>query len=377
MEALRKIIHIDMDAFFASVEQRDNPELRGKPIAVGSEQARGVVATASYEARKFGVHSAMPSSRARQLCPSLIFVAPRFDVYKEVSGKMHEIFHEYTDIIEPISVDEAFLDVTNNKPGISLAVEVAKEIKQKIRERLNLTASAGISYNKFLAKIASDLRKPDGLATIHPSIAQDFIDRLKVRDFWGVGPKTSEKFARLGINTGADLRKLSLDFLHHEFGKAGIIFYNFARGIDNRPVEAVSVRKSVGCEETYLKDLNDYDSKAAALGELAEDLNRRLERHDFNGYTLTLKIKFADFTIHNKSYTRLGNPVRSVADIKGIALKLLDDMNCDREPVRLLGLSVSNPPGVKDRPEKYYDPRQLQLEFNKYLTTGLDFDLEV
>ncbi len=377
MEALRKIIHIDMDAFFASVEQRDNPELRGKPIAVGSEQARGVVATASYEARKFGVHSAMPSSRARQLCPSLIFVAPRFDVYKEVSGKMHEIFHEYTDIIEPISVDEAFIDVTNNKPGISLAVEVAKEIKQKIRERLNLTASAGISYNKFLAKIASDLRKPDGLATIHPSIAQDFIDRLKVRDFWGVGPKTSEKFARLGINTGADLRKLSLDFLHHEFGKAGIIFYNFARGIDNRPVEAVSVRKSVGCEETYLKDLNDYDSKAAALGELAEDLNRRLERHDFNGYTLTLKIKFADFTIRNKSYTRLGNPVRSVADIKGIALKLLDDMNCDREPVRLLGLSVSNPPGAKDRPEKYYDPRQLQLEFDKYLTTGLDFDLEV
>lgn len=377
MEALRKIIHIDMDAFFASVEQRDNPELRGKPIAVGSEQARGVVATASYEARKFGVHSAMPSSRARQLCPSLIFVAPRFEVYKEVSGKMHEIFHEYTDIIEPISVDEAFLDVTNNKPGISLAVEVAKEIKQKIRERLNLTASAGISYNKFLAKIASDLRKPDGLATIHPSIAQDFIDRLKVRDFWGVGPKTSEKFGRLGINTGADLRKLSLDFLHHEFGKAGIIFYNFARGIDNRPVEAVSLRKSVGCEETYLKDLNDYDSKAAALGDLAEDLNRRLERHEFNGYTLTLKIKFADFTIRNKSYTRLGNPVRSVADIKGIALKLLDDMNCDREPVRLLGLSVSNPPGAKDRPEKYYDPRQLQLEFDKYLSSGLDFDLEV
>lgn len=377
MEALRKIIHIDMDAFFASVEQRDNPELRGKPIAVGSEQARGVVATASYEARKFGVHSAMPSSRARQLCPSLIFVAPRFEVYKEVSGKMHEIFHEYTDIIEPISVDEAFLDVTHNKPGISLAVEVAKEIKQKIRERLNLTASAGISYNKFLAKIASDLRKPDGLATIHPSIAQDFIDRLKVRDFWGVGPKTSEKFGRLGINTGADLRKLSLDFLHHEFGKAGIIFYNFARGIDNRPVEAVSLRKSVGCEETYLKDLNDYDSKAAALSELAEDLSRRLERHEFNGYTLSLKIKFADFTIRNKSYTRLGNPVRSVADIKGIALKLLDDMNCDREPVRLLGLSVSNPPGAKDRPEKYYDPRQLQLEFDKYLTSGLDFDLEV
>lgn len=377
MEALRKIIHIDMDAFFASVEQRDNPELRGKPIAVGSEQARGVVATASYEARKFGVHSAMPSSRARQLCPSLIFVAPRFEVYKEVSGKMHEIFHEYTDIIEPISVDEAFLDVTHNKPGISLAVEVAKEIKQKIRERLNLTASAGISYNKFLAKIASDLRKPDGLATIHPSIAQDFIDRLKVRDFWGVGPKTSEKFGRLGINTGADLRKLSLDFLHHEFGKAGIIFYSFARGIDNRPVEAVSLRKSVGCEETYLKDLNDYDSKAAALGDLAEDLSRRLERHDFNGYTLTLKIKFADFTVRNKSYTRLGTPVRSVADIKGIALKLLDDINCDREPVRLLGLSVSNPPGAKDRPEKYYDPRQLQLEFDKYLSSGLDFDMEV
>lgn len=377
MDSPRKIIHIDMDAFFASVEQRDNPALRGKPVAVGSARARGVVATASYEARKFGVRSAMPSSRARQLCPSLVFVSPRFDVYKAVSARMHEIFHEYTDIVEPISVDEAFLDVTDNKPGIALAVDVAKEIKKKIFQRLQLTASAGVSYNKFLAKIASDLRKPDGLTTIHPSVALDFIDCLKVRDFWGVGPKTNEKLARLGINTGADLRKLSLDFLYHEFGKSGIIFYNFARGIDNRPVEPVSVRKSVGCEETYLKDLGDYESKAEALGELAEDLHRRLERHEFDGYTLTLKIKFSDFSIRNKSYTRLGTPVRSVADIRCIALKLLDDLNCDREPVRLLGLSVSNPPGIKDKPEKYCDPRQLQLEFDRYLNSGLDSDRKV
>ena len=224
----RKIIHIDMDAFYASVEQRDNPDLRGKPIAVGHAEERGVVAAASYEARRFGVRSAMSSQKARRLCPQLIFVHGRMEVYKEVSRQIHEIFHEYTDVIEPISLDEAFLDVTENKPGISLAVDIAKEIKQKIRERLHLVASAGVSYNKFLAKIASDYRKPDGLCTIHPDQALDFIARLPIESFWGVGPVTAKRMHALGIHNGVQLRACTLDFLVREFGKVGAVYYDFA-----------------------------------------------------------------------------------------------------------------------------------------------------
>ncbi|MBQ2225777.1 MAG: DNA polymerase IV, partial [Prevotella sp.] len=244
----RKIIHVDMDAFFASVEQRDNPELRGKPVAVGYDGARGVVSTASYEARKYGVHSAQAMSIAKRRCPDLIVVNGSYQRYKEVSAQIHSIFHDYTDIIEPISLDEAFLDVTQNKKGIKLAVDIAKEIKARIKSELNLTASAGVSYNKFLAKIASDYRKPDGLCTVHPDKALDFVAQLPVEKFWGVGPKTAKRMHHMGIFTGADLRNVSLNHLIEVFGKAGPVFYNFSRAIDNRPVVTDWVRKSVGCE---------------------------------------------------------------------------------------------------------------------------------
>ena len=273
----RKIIHIDMDAFFASVEQRDNPELRGKPIAVGGDSERGVVATASYEARPFGVHSAMSMRVAKRLCPQLIVVPGRYQVYKEVSRQMHEIFHEYTDLVEPISLDEAFLDVTVNKPGIELAVDIAKEIKTKIEHRLHLTASAGVSYNKFLAKIASDQRKPNGLCTIHPSRAQQFIDGLRIEKFWLVGPKTAETMHSMGIITGADLRQVSLNHLTSVFGKMGRVFYNFARGIDNRPVVVDWERKSMGCERTFEHDINSTGAVVAALNSTVDELVRRLE----------------------------------------------------------------------------------------------------
>ena len=284
----RKIIHIDMDAFYASVEQRDNPELRGKPIAVGHAEERGVVAAASYEARRFGVRSAMSSQKAKRLCPQLIFVHGRMEVYKEVSRQIHEIFHEYTDVIEPISLDEAFLDVTENKPGITLAVDIAKEIKQKIRERLHLVASAGVSYNKFLAKIASDYRKPDGLCTIHPDQALDFIARLPIESFWGVGPVTAKRMHALGIHNGAQLRSCTQDFLTREFGKVGAVYYDFARGIDLRPVEAVRIRKSIGCERTLDRDISQRSSVIIELYHVAVELVQRLGRHpDFRGNTLT------------------------------------------------------------------------------------------
>ena len=231
----RKIIHIDMDAFYASVEQRDNPELRGRPVAVGHAGERGVVAAASYEARKYGVHSAMSSQKAMRLCPELIFIPGRMEAYKEVSEQIHEIFHEYTDIIEPLSLDEAFLDVTENKKNIPLAVDIAREIKLKIRTELNLIASAGVSYNKFLAKVASDYRKPNGLCTIHPDQALDFIARLPIESFWGVGPVTAKRMHTLGIHDGAHLRAWSLEGLTRKFGKAGALYYNFSRGIDSVP----------------------------------------------------------------------------------------------------------------------------------------------
>ena len=248
---VRKIIHIDMDAFYASVEQRDNPALRGVPIAVGQADGRGVVCAASYEARRFGVRSAMSSSKARKLCPQLTFVDCRFDVYKAVSAQIHEIFHRHTDIIEPISLDEAFLDVTENHRNIPLALDIARDIKKAIRDELGLVASAGVSFNKFLAKIASDYRKPDGLCVIAPERAAEFIAHMPVESFWGVGPVTAAKMHSLGIYTGADLRNLSVPELRLYFGKAGKQYYDFARGVDNRPVEAFRVRKSIGCERTF------------------------------------------------------------------------------------------------------------------------------
>ena len=247
--AERRIIHVDMDQFFAAVEQRDNPELRGKPVAVGHDGQRGVVSTASYEARKYGVHSAQSIQVAKRRCPQLIIVEPHFHKYKEVSRQIHDIMHDYTDLIEPLSLDEAFLDVTQNK--IPLAVDIAREIKQRIFDTTGLTASAGVSYCKFLAKIASDWRKPDGLTVVHPNRAQEFIDQLQVTRIWGIGHKTAEHMHRMGIFTGADLRRCSQAHLIEEFGKMGRLFYDFARGIDERPVVAEWERKSVSCEQTF------------------------------------------------------------------------------------------------------------------------------
>lgn len=345
-----------MDSFFAAVEQRDNPELRGKAIAVGHEGERGVVATASYEARKFGVHSAMSSLRAKKLCPELIFVPSRFEDYKAVSAQIHEIFHEYTDLIEPISLDEAFLDVTDNKPGMELAVDIAVEIKQKIRDRLHLVASAGISYNKFLAKIASDWRKPDGLCTIHPSQALEFIGKLEVERFWGVGPVTAKKMHQLGIHTGAQLREYSLTSLTHYFGKAGYIYYNFARGIDDRPVEATRIRKSIGCEHTLEQNIQDKVAVTMELYHVVLELVERLHQKQFKGYTLTLKIKFYDFLQITRSMT-VDYLLHDKKDILPLSKLLMKQVEYAHNPIRLIGLSVSNPPDEK-RTQSYV---QLEL----------------
>lgn len=357
----RKIIHIDMDSFFASVEQRDHPELRGKPIAVGGDSERGVVATASYEARKFGIHSAMSMSRAKTLCKDLIVVQGNHHKYKEVSLQMREIFHEYTDLIEPLSLDEAFLDVTVNKPGIVLAVDIAQEIKQKIQERLQLTASAGVSYNKLLAKIASDWRKPNGLTTIHPDRAQDFIDQLRVEKIWGVGPKTADTMHKMGIFTGADLRKVSQDRLTQVFGKTGILFYQFARGIDERPVIVDYERKSVGCERTFEKDIRTKTALTIELYHAVLELEERLNRSKFKGTTLTLKLKYENFEQHTHSITS-DKILLTKKDILPLAKKLLKDAPLENHYVRLLGLSVSNPIHHESQ-QKWIE---LELEFEPW-----------
>ena len=355
----RKIIHIDMDAFYASVEQRDFPELRGKPIAVGHGEERGVVSAASYEARRYGVRSAMSSLKAKQLCPQLVFVPGRMQVYKEVSAQIHAIFHEYTDLIEPLSLDEAFLDVTENKKGITLAVEIAKEIKQRIREELGLVASAGISYNKFLAKIASDYRKPNGLCTIHPDQALDFIASLPIESFWGVGHVTAKRMHALGIHKGKDLQQCSLEMLNRLFGKAGSIYYNFARGIDNRPVEAERIRKSVGCEHTLEKDITLPSSVIIELYHVTTELVERLKRNGFSGNTLTLKIKFYDFKQITRSITQ-DKELIDLPTILPLAKQLLKEVDYSIRPIRLIGLSVSHP---KENDEVHEVWKQLELDF--------------
>lgn len=359
----RKIIHIDMDAFYASVEQRDNPELRGKPLAVGHSEERGVVAAASYEARRFGVRSAMSSQKAKRLCPQLIFVPGRMEVYKSVSRQIHEIFHKFTDIIEPISLDEAFLDVTENKPGILLAVDIAKEIKRQIREELNLVASAGVSYNKFLAKIASDYRKPDGLCTIHPDQALEFISRLPIEDFWGVGPVTAKKLHTLGIHNGEQLRACSQAMLKREFGKAGSVYYDFARGIDLRPVEAVRIRKSIGCEHTLEKDISKRSSVIIELYHTAVELVGRLEQKAFRGNTLTLKIKFHDFTQITRSITQ-PRELTTLDVILPLAKDLLKEVDYEHHPIRLIGLSVSNPREENEERGRVW--QQLSFKFSDW-----------
>lgn len=340
----RKIVHVDMDAFYASVEQRDNPALRGRPIAVGHAEGRGVIATASYEARQYGVRSAMPSAKAKELCPHLIFVEGRMAHYKAVSKAIHEIFHRYTDIIEPISLDEAFLDVTHNKQGIALGVDVAKAIKAEIREELGLIASAGVSYNKFLAKIASDWRKPDGLCTIHPDRAIAFIDQLPIEAFWGVGPATAAKCHDLGIHKAPDLRAWALSDLLRHFGQSGYDFYRFVRGIDDRPVRAWRERKSVGCERTFRYDLRARHQISQVLADLVEELTKRLERAQFVGCTLTLKLRHHDFTTKTRAYTSdvpygALDRVRLLED----AERLLAGASIPAAGIRLMGLTVSTP----------------------------------
>ena len=331
-----------MDAFFASGEQRDNPELRGKPIAVGFDGPRGVVSTASYDARPYGVHSAMSMAQAKRRCPQLIVVPTHFEKYKEVSQQIHAVFHEYTDLVEPISLDEAFLDVTDNKKGIELAVDIAKEIKQKILERTSLTASAGISFNKLLAKIASDMRKPNGIFTVHPDRALDFIGSLPVEKLWGVGPKTANRMHEMGVFTGAQLRCISCEHLVQVFGKMGRVYYDFSRGIDNRPVVVAYERKSVGCERTFLEDLHIDTKIIIELYHIVLELVERIERKDFRGRTLTLKLKWDATTQITRSLTQ-EKVLRTKDDILPLAKRLLKDTEYHDRPIRLMGLSVSSP----------------------------------
>jgi len=347
----RKIIHIDMDAFYASVEQRDNPELRGKPVAVGGSQARGVVAAASYEARKFGVHSAMPSITAKRKCPELIFVKPRFDTYKAISLQIREIFAEYTPTIEPLSLDEAYLDVTENLKGMSSATQIAAEIRERIRTETNLTASAGVSYNKFLAKLASDHRKPDGLFVITPEMGPAFVETLPVRKFHGVGPATAKKMEQLGIRTGLDLREPTLAFLQQHFGKAGSYYYWAARGIDERPVRADRVRKSVGAENTFPTDLVTYEAAREALQEIIDKVWEYCERSGVSGRTVTLKVKFANFQQITRSRTS-PVPISTRSDLEQLGNALLEPLFPVTRGIRLLGISLSSLAGSETEPER-------------------------
>jgi DNA polymerase-4 len=357
---VRKIIHVDADAFYASVEQRDHPEYRGKPLAVGYAAERGVVAAASYEARKFGVHSAMPSLSALSKCPQLIFVPARFELYREISAQMRNIFLDYTDLVEPLSLDEAYLDVTVNKPGIASATVIAREIKRRVKETTDLTVSAGVSVNKFLAKIASDWKKPDGLFVILPEEAESFVEELKIEQFWGVGKVTAAKMRELGIHTGRDLKKFGEEELVHLFGKAGHIYYRNARGIDNREVEPNRIRKSLGAEETFKTDLYDQTELRERLREIANEVWRRTSRRDFYGRTVTLKVKYADFREISKRRT-LSRPIEDFYTLWSIAVDLLNAVEFGKgKRIRLMGLSVSNAretDGIEDR--------QLRLNFGE------------
>ncbi|MDZ4759209.1 MAG: DNA polymerase IV [Bacteroidota bacterium] len=338
---MRKIIHVDMDAFFASVEQYDNPSLRGKAIAVGGGENRGVVAAASYEARKFGVRSAMSGKTAKQKCPHLIFVRPHFERYREVSGLVMGIFHEFTDLVQPMSLDEAYLDVTENKVGNIYAAKIAKSIKQKIFDITGLTASAGVSFNKFLAKIASDMNKPDGLKVILPGDAQALLDKLPIEKFHGIGEKTAERMRKHGIHTGLDIRAHELDFLEKHFGKAGTFYYHIVRCIDYREVKTDWVRKSLGAEETFDSDIIEPDDLIAQLSVIAKTVAHRLEKRELKGHTLTLKIKYHDFELKTRSKT-FTEWVNEAEELLEHAVALLYNPELPHKPVRLLGISISN-----------------------------------
>ncbi len=346
-----------MDAFYASVEQRDDEELRGKPVAVGYSEARGVVAAASYEARKFGVRSAMPSLTAKNRCPELIFVPPRFEVYHEVSNQIREIFLEYTDLVEPLSLDEAFLDVTKNHQNNPSASLIAKEIQLKIYEKTGLRASAGVSINKFLAKIASDYKKPNGFFVIRPEEAEKFVENLKVSHFFGVGKVTLQKMNKNNIFTGYDLKQRTEIELVRLFGKAGHTFYMNARGIDEREVEPNRITKSISAETTFLQDKDNLVLLTVELYHLAKEVMERMDAENFHGRTVTVKIKYADFKIITKSRT-LHDKVTDFHQLWSVAKEIMKQVDLSQKPVRLLGLGVSN---ANDEPEKKYTQLELDL----------------
>ena len=355
----RKIIHVDMDAFYASVEQHDNPELRGKPIAVGGGQY-GVVAAASYEARKFGVRSAMPGRMALEKCPQLIVVKPRFQRYKEISQQIRTIFYEYTDLVEPLSLDEAYLDVTENKKGIESANDIAREIRQRIFEETGLTASAGISVNKFLAKVASDYNKPNGQKTIHPTQILKFMEELPIEKFYGIGKVTANRMHEMHIFKGADLKKKSLEELIRLFGKSGNYYYNVVRGIHKSEVKPHRIQKSVAVEETFWENLLDEDSVFKQLQLISEELEARLSKKEIKGKSLTLKIKYKDFTQYTRSTTREVY-FADAEDFYKTAQKLWELRPFDK-PIRLLGLSLSN----LNTQEKKQISVQLKIPFEEF-----------
>ena len=339
-EHYRKIIHVDMDAFYASVEQMDNPELKGKPLAVGGSEVRGVVSAASYEARKFGVRSAISGVQAKKLCPDLIYVRPRFDRYKEISKKIRKIFHDYTDLVEPLSLDEAYLDVTENKKGNPSATLIAQEIRKRIFEEVGLTASAGISVNKFVAKIASDYNKPNGQKTVNPDEVETFLEKLDVKKFYGVGKVTAEKMYQLGIFTGYDLKQKALEYLEKHFGNSGFHYYQIVRGIHNSAVKPNRKIKSVGAERTFGENLSSEIFMEERLQSIAKELEKRLQKSKISGKTITLKIKYSDFTLQTRSKT-LPYFVSDKNIIVDVAKDLLYQERL-KNSVRLLGISIHN-----------------------------------
>ena len=361
---LRKIIHVDMDAFYASVEQHDNPVLKGKPVAVGGGSARGVVSAASYEARKFGVRSAMSGYIAKRNCPDLIFVKPRFDRYKEISQQVRSVFFEYTDLVEPLSLDEAYLDVTNNKKGNPSATLLAAEIRKKIKEKTGLTASAGISINKFVAKIASDYNKPNGQKTVNPEEVIQFLEDLEIREFYGVGKVTAEKMYKLGIFTGKDLKQKPVEFLNTNFGKGGEFYYNVVRGIHLSEVKPHRIPKSVGAERTFSENLSSEIFMLERLEHIAEELERRLLKSKIAGKTITLKIKYSDFTLQTRSKT-LPYFIADKDLILETAKELLYQEGMENS-VRLLGISLANLNTDKKKVSRDTEPKQLmvQLKFD-------------
>ena len=361
---LRKIIHVDMDAFYASVEELDNPDLKGKPLAVGGSEKRGVVSAANYEARKFGVRSAMSGFQAKKNCPQLTFVKPRFDRYKEISIIIRSIFFEYTDLVEPLSLDEAYLDVTVNKKGNPSATILATEIRQRILEKTGLNASAGISINKFIAKIASDINKPNGQKTVNPEEVIPFLEELDIRKFYGVGKVTAEKMYKLGIFTGNDLKSKSIEFLAENFGKSGPYYYHVVRGIHNSEVKPHRIPKSVGAERTFNENLSSEIFMLERLEHIAQELERRLTKSKVAGKTITLKIKYSDFTLNTRSKTM----PYFIAD-KDLILATAKDLLYQEElqnSVRLLGISISNL-NTEDKTSKKVDDKsilvQLKFEF--------------